>query len=825
MDAKLNDDTKPVVLITGMLGAIGSSLAEALARKYRVVGLDRSEGDRRHPCIQCDLGSDDSVALAFDTLRNTHGARIAAVLHLAAYFDFTGQGNPLYERVNVDGTRRLIRGLRDFSVARFVYSGTMLVHQPCNPGERISEDTPLAPKWAYPRSKSAAEEVVRSECGRMPYALLHIAGLYDDTTAVPTLSHQIARIYNHDFKSHIYAGDQNVGQSLVHKDDLIDAFVRTVDRRDDLPPKTTILIGEPDAMGYGALQNEIARLAHGAASWTTIIVPKALARIGAWVQERAEPVVPDVIDQGKKPFIRPFMIDMADDHYALDISRAKELLGWSPRHRINDGLENLVCALKDDPVKWYRDNRITPPRWIQAAARKVRNPEKLRQRHDARYRRRHRQFLWAHFVTFGLAIWLATSPFLSGYRSPALTINDVVVGALIAVCALLSLSPRIAPVRWITAGLGLWLLFAPLVFWAPTAASYLTDTLIGALVIGFSILSRPPPGIAAAADSTGPTAPPGWDFSPSSWFQRAPIIALAIVGLLVSRYLAAYQLGHIDDVWEPFFAGGADPKNGTEEIITSWVSDAWPVPDAGVGAVTYMLEILTGLIGSARRWRTMPWLVVLFGILIVPLGVVSITFIVIQPILLGTWCTLCLIAAAAMLIQIPYSLDELVATGQFLNRRRKAGANLIRIFFTGDTDDGRFERRDDDFARPPSQILRDMAAGGVGVTWNLAVCLAIGVWLMFTRLSLGTDGIAADTDHLIGSLVLTVTVTALADVARPVRFLNMALGAALLISAFAYGAGLSSMASSLLCGIGLIVFSIRRGDITNRYGKWNRFLV
>src|SRR5690606_40643750 len=108
------------------------------------------------------------------------------------------------------------------------------------------------------------------------------------------------------------------------------------------------------------------------------------------------------------------------------------------------------------------------------------------------------------------------------------------------------------------------------------------------------------------------------------------------VGLLISRYLTAYQLGHIDGVWEPFFAGGPSPKNGTEEIITSWASEAWPVPDAGVGALTYMLEILTGLLGSARRWRTMPWVVVLFGVMIVPLGVVSITFIVIQPILLGT---------------------------------------------------------------------------------------------------------------------------------------------------------------------------------------------
>ena len=45
-----------------------------------------------------------------------------------------------------------------------------------------------------------------------------------------------------------------------------------------------------------------------------------------------------------------------------------------------------------------------------------------------------------------------------------------------------------------------------------------------------------------------------------------------------------YQLGHIDAVWDPFFAGAipGDGKNATEEIITSSVSEAWPVPDAGI---------------------------------------------------------------------------------------------------------------------------------------------------------------------------------------------------------------------------------------------------
>ena len=53
-------------------------------------------------------------------------------------------------------------------------------------------------------------------------------------------------------------------------------------------------------------------------------------------------------------------------------------------------------------------------------------------------------------------------------------------------------------------------------------------------------------------------------------------------------------------MWEPFFAGAADdPRNGTEEIITSSVSEAWPVSDAAAGGYTYLLEILTGIVAPA----------------------------------------------------------------------------------------------------------------------------------------------------------------------------------------------------------------------------------
>jgi hypothetical protein len=76
-----------------------------------------------------------------------------------------------------------------------------------------------------------------------------------------------------------------------------------------------------------------------------------------------------------------------------------------------------------------------------------------------------------------------------------------------------------------------------------------------------------------------------------------------------------------------------------------------------------------------------------------------------------------------------------------------------------------------------------------------------------------------------GALVLTVTVSACAEVARPLRFLNMALGTALLITPFAYGADWTPAVASFVCGLGLIALSVRRGRIRNRYASWDRLIV
>jgi nucleoside-diphosphate-sugar epimerase/uncharacterized membrane protein len=813
--------TQGVVLVTGGSGFLGASISQALARRYQVVALDLARGTTQQAdFVSCDIGSDSSVAQAMEEISQRYGTHIASVVHLAGYYDFTGESNPLYEKINVKGTVRLLHALQAFQVEQFVYASTMLVHAPTEPGVPINEDWPLRPKWAYPQSKLQTEYVIQNEHGAIPYVLLRIAGVYTDRALPPTLAHQIQRIYEDQFSSRVFAGTISHGQAFIHIDDLIEAIVRLVDRRSVLPAELQLLVGEPTAMGYEALQNEFGYLIHGTMKWETEILPKLLAKTGARLQEQMELVIPDSIDKGEKPFIKPFMVDLADDHYELNISRAHTLLDWEPRHSLRDALPGIVNELKADPINWYKRNKLTPPEWIETLVTQVEPAEHLFEEHHRLLRVQRRQNLWAHFLNMAMGSWLLTSPPILGYQDSRMIANDMIAGAVVFLLGALSLSPRMTWARFANAAAGLWLMFAPLVFWTPEASAYLNDTLVGSLVFGFALLVPPMPGVGLLADMKGPDIPPGWDYSPSSWMQRIPIIFLAFIGLYVSRYLAAYQLGHIGNAWDPYFGAG------TERIITSYVSKAWPIPDAGLGAVTYLLEILTGIMGGRARWRTMPWLVVLFGVMIVPLGAVSIFFIIIQPILLGTWCTLCLVAAAAMLIQIPYSVDELIATGQFLMERHRKGKSVILAFLRGDTMEGGHQSEPENFEGSPWLIIKEMLGGGVNLPWSLLLSIAIGVWLMCTRLIFGTGGDQADSDHLIGCLVITISVTALAESARPARFLNIVLAIVLMAAPLMLeGGSLIADWTGAAAGLALILLSIPRGKIENRYGSWSRYLV
>jgi nucleoside-diphosphate-sugar epimerase len=359
-------EEQALVVVTGSSGLIGTAVCTALIRDgYSVVGFDRPDGLQPPPGISyvpCDVTSEESTATAVAAVLRDFSAPIASVIHLAAYYDFSGEPSPLYERVTVQGTDRLLRLLKPTRPQQFVFSSTMLVHGPCEPGQHINEEWPLDPKWDYPRSKEETERLILREHGRTPAVLLRIAGVYTDRCESIPLANQIQRIYERRLTSRVFPGDTSRGQSFVHLDDLVDALRATVARRATLPHESTMLIGEADPLSYEELQRLLAGHIHGETDWETTHIPKAVAKAGAWVQDQ----IPGI----EEPFIKPWMIELADEHYALDISRARQLLGWSPRHGLRETLPRMVAALTSDPERFYRLNTLEgePPHHATTAA-------------------------------------------------------------------------------------------------------------------------------------------------------------------------------------------------------------------------------------------------------------------------------------------------------------------------------------------------------------------------------------------------------------------------------------------------------------------------
>ena len=148
--------------------------------------------------------------------------------------------------------------------------------------------------------------------------------------------------------------------------------------------------------------------------------------------------------------------------------------------------------------------------------------------------------------------------------------------------------------------------------------------------------------------------PPGWSYNPSSWSQRWPLIFIAFIGFQIALYLGLFQVNVISDVWDPFFG------EGSSQVLTSPVSKALPIPDAMLGAISYLLDAVTGVIGGTSRWRTKPWIVVLFGIATGPLGMVSVVLVILQPLVVGAWCTLCLVTAVISIVMVSPAMDELL---------------------------------------------------------------------------------------------------------------------------------------------------------------------
>lgn len=148
--------------------------------------------------------------------------------------------------------------------------------------------------------------------------------------------------------------------------------------------------------------------------------------------------------------------------------------------------------------------------------------------------------------------------------------------------------------------------------------------------------------------------------NPSRWSQRLWVVFFASIATLIALYMGLYQWRLIDYVWDPVF------KDGTMKVldsdlshqITKWIH----MPDAILGALAYLTDVIFALVGSTKRWIQQPYLVIIFGISVIPVGIVSSLLVFMQGTVVGSWCFLCLISATISLLLIVLAYDEVRAS-------------------------------------------------------------------------------------------------------------------------------------------------------------------
>jgi len=125
----------PALILTGASGFVGRHLLDEFKEERRIFAIarrsQRQSGAAVHPNIawmRVDIADRDGLGRAFREIRTAGGARV--LVHLAAYYDFTGDAHPAYQRTNVEGTRLVLEGARQIGVSDLVFASSSTLRRP-----------------------------------------------------------------------------------------------------------------------------------------------------------------------------------------------------------------------------------------------------------------------------------------------------------------------------------------------------------------------------------------------------------------------------------------------------------------------------------------------------------------------------------------------------------------------------------------------------------------------------------------------------------------------------------------------------------------------
>lgn len=325
--------------VTGVTGFVGGELARVLLeRGYQVAGLVRPESRAKVPAgVEPVIGElADQAALE----RGTQGRDV--VFHSAALLGEPpkASGEAWYEAVNVAGTVDLARAASRAGVRRFVQVSTVGVYG--NAHRALTEADEEQPDSVYHRTKCAADRelIGFAKSAGLPYVIVR-PPITVGPGNLKTHLLKMAKLAARD-RFPTFGSDLKQRLPLVEVADLADALELAARVS---PPDETYLISSGEGYSFGEILGAMARFSGGTSG--TLRVPRFLGLAGALTFEALAAVT------GIAPPLTRHKLAVFEQDRAMDISKAKRLLGYAPRYT---KLEHLLERALTD----YRARGLIP---------------------------------------------------------------------------------------------------------------------------------------------------------------------------------------------------------------------------------------------------------------------------------------------------------------------------------------------------------------------------------------------------------------------------------------------------------------------------------
>lgn len=341
----------PVVIITGASGFIGRHIVDDLSSDHRIFAIARrSPQECKAPVhsniawIRSDISNWNSISKAFREIQST--GNVDYLIHLAAYYDFTGENNPEYKRTNIEGTKNILKLVKGLNLKCFIFASSVAACSYPKENEYVDENSEPDGTHIYSHTKKIGENLVNEYLDEIPSCIVRFGAVYSDWCEYPPLYALLNTWLTGNWKSRFVAGKGNTSLPFIHIRDIV-SFFRQLLKNIEKVKNGKILLASTEGSTNHKILFRLSTTSFFGKSKTPILIPKLLTGFGIYI-----------MNLFRQTFEKPWMWKYIDKSLNIKNKITQDILSWKPNSRllIEQRIPFLIERYKSEPYTWQNRN-------------------------------------------------------------------------------------------------------------------------------------------------------------------------------------------------------------------------------------------------------------------------------------------------------------------------------------------------------------------------------------------------------------------------------------------------------------------------------------